>query len=158
MKAPLVRFGVAMEEPLLSALDQLVKTRKATRSKVLSDLARAEVMQSQLGPDVEVVMTLTLVYDHHVPDLSEKLNSMQHELGDRVRATLHIHLSHEHCLEVIVMRGRCGDLERAAKTLLATRGVRHGGIEMIADIGNDRPQRKHAKTTSHGRRNHHPHS
>ena len=165
MKAPLVRFGVAMERPLLSALDELVKARKTTRSKILSDLARAEVNDSLSGmPDTDVVVALTLVYDHHVPELSEKLTSMQHELGNQVRATLHIHLSHDECLEVVVMQGRRSRLHRAAKTLLATRGVTHGGVETFADGGWDdktnsaarqgRTATSRARRHAHGRHSH----
>jgi CopG family nickel-responsive transcriptional regulator len=144
MKAPLARFGVAMDAPLLAALDDLVANRKATRSKLLSDLVRAEVTRTRLKPNVEVAVSLTLVYDHHVPELSEKLTAMQHELGDRVRATLHIHLSHDLCLEVIVMRGRYGEVERACKTLLATRGVKHGGMEVVSEEPHIVAKRSHS--------------
>jgi CopG family nickel-responsive transcriptional regulator len=153
MKAPLARFGVAMEAPLLAALDEVVAKRKATRSKLLSDLVRAEVTRTHLNEKVPVAVSLTLVYDHHVPELSEKLTAMQHELGDRVKAALHIHLSHDLCLEVIVMRGRYGEVERACKTLLATRGVRHGGMEVIAE------EPEHGVKRGRSHRGHpHPHS
>src|SRR5947209_3010679 len=106
MKDSLVRFGVAMEEPLLADLDALVAARGVTRSEVLRDLVRAEVSRSNVGRGVPAVAALTLVYDHHVRDLSEKLTAMQHDLGDRVRSTLHVHLDHDNCLEVIVLNGR----------------------------------------------------
>jgi len=122
MKVPLARFGVAMEEPLLGELDLLVESRQTTRSKLLGDLARAEVMRSKLAPDSPGVMTVTLVYDHHVRELSEKLTAMQHALGDKVRSTLHVHLTHHYCLEVIVLEGRARELKLAAEQLLATRG------------------------------------
>jgi len=149
MKGLLARFGVAMDAKLLAALDQIVGERQATRSKVLSDLVRAEVTRTQLGPDVAVAVSLTLVYDHHVPDLSEKLTAMQHELGDRVRATLHIHLTHDLCLEVIVMRGRYGEVERACKTLLAARGVKHGGMEVVTEEREGHPRRKRPAGHAH---------
>ncbi len=133
MKAPLVRFGIAVEEPLLAEFDALVSSRGCTRSELLRDLARAEVVRAKVRSGVSAVATLTIVYDHHVRDLSEKLTELQHDLGERVRATLHVHLSHDLCLEVIVMRGRSDELEAIADHILATRGVRHGGIEIISD-------------------------
>jgi CopG family nickel-responsive transcriptional regulator len=99
------------------------------------DLARAEVARAKLKQGVNAVATLTIVYDHHVRDLSERLTELQHELGERVRATLHIHLTHDLCLEVIVMRGRSDQLQSIADQILATRGVSHGGIEIIAESG-----------------------
>ena len=132
MKPSLVRFGVAMESPLLKDLDDLVEIRGVTRSEVLRDLVRAEVARAKIKEGAPCVASLTLVYDHHVRDLTERLTAMQHELGDAVRSTLHIHLDHDNCLEIIVLSGPGDRIRKAAERLLATRGVKQGGIEMIA--------------------------
>lgn len=133
MPHDLVRFGVAMDRPLLEHFDIIVAERGVTRSELLRDLARAEVVRAQVARGAPAVATLTLVYDHHVRELSERLTAIQHELGERVRSTLHVHLDHRRCLEVIVMHGRSDELKRVADRILATRGVTHGGIEIIAD-------------------------
>lgn len=133
MTSELVRFGVAMEDDLLVSLDRLVAERGATRSEVLRDLVRAEVGRARVRADVPAVGVLTLVFDHHVRDLTEKLTEFQHDLGDRVRATLHVHLDHDNCLEVIVMRGGSRELQEVANRLLATRGVSHGGFELVPE-------------------------
>ena len=137
MKDPLARFGVAMERPLLAALDAIADARGTTRSEILRDLVRAEVVRTQVARGTQAVAAVTLVYDHHVRDLSEHLTEIQHGLGEKVRASLHVHLDSERCLEVIVMRGRSGELKDVADRLLATRGVKHGGIELITDLGSD---------------------
>lgn len=134
MKNDLVRFGVAMERSLLAHLDEIVQERGVTRSEILRDLARAEVVRAQVTKGAPAVATLTLVYDHHVRELTEKLTEFQHQLGDRVRSTLHVHLDDRRCLEVIILRGRSDELKRVADRLLATRGVTHGGIEIVADV------------------------
>jgi CopG family nickel-responsive transcriptional regulator len=131
MKDPLVRFGVAIERSLLRDLDAEARKRRCTRSELLRDLARAEVGRAKAAAGVEAVATLTLVYDHHVRDLSEKLTELQHGLGEDVRAAMHVHLSHDLCLEVVVMRGRSDRLAELAEQILAIRGVKHGGIEII---------------------------
>jgi CopG family nickel-responsive transcriptional regulator len=154
MKDPLVRFGVAVEAPLLEEFDALVRARQCTRSELLRDLARAEVVKAKVRSGAKAVATLTIVYDHHVRDLSEKLTELQHDLGDRVRATLHVHLSHDLCLEVIVMRGRADELQSVANRILATRGVRHGGIEIISESGS---ATEHADDHDHGP-DHAPHT
>lgn len=153
MKDELVRFGVAIEHSLLEQLDELVADRQATRSEVLRDLVRGEVVRARVAKAVPAVATLTLVYDHHVRELTERLTDFQHKLGDRVRSTLHIHLDEHRCLEVIVLRGRSDELKQLAARLLATRGVTHGGIEIVADDGHehghghgaDAPEAKEAK-------------
>jgi CopG family nickel-responsive transcriptional regulator len=132
MAERLVRFGVAMEAGLLEEFDRVVESRGGTRSEALRDLARAAVSRAQVRRGADAVAALTLVYDHHVRDLTEKLNELQHDLGDRVRSTVHVHLDHDHCLEVIVMRGRSDELQTVADRILAMKGVKHGGIELYA--------------------------
>ena len=130
MAEKLVRFGVAMEEELLRDFDRVVESRGGTRSEALRDLARASVIRAQVRHGAHAVAALTLVYDHHVRDLTERLTELQHDLGDRVRSTVHVHLDHDHCLEVIVMQGRSDELQTIADRILALRGVKHGGIEL----------------------------
>lgn len=165
MKHSLVRFGVAMEEPLLVAFDALVHERGGTRSELLRDLARAEVTRARVADRVPAIATLTIVYDHHVRDLTERLTEFQHALGEQVRSTLHIHMSAEMCLEVIVMRGLSDEIRRAADKLIATRGVKHGSVEIIEDRGDGEDLHAHAigqghsHSHAHGHGHHeHPHS
>jgi CopG family nickel-responsive transcriptional regulator len=127
----LSRFGVAMETSLLAQFDELVRERGSTRSEVLRDLARAEIVRALSRRRVDCFASVTIVYNHHVRELSERLTEMQHELGDQVRSTMHVHLDHERCLEVIVMRGRADKLQAAADKLFATRGVLQGSIEVV---------------------------
>ncbi|MBN2576396.1 MAG: nickel-responsive transcriptional regulator NikR [Deltaproteobacteria bacterium] len=151
MKDPLVRFGVALETSLLRDLDAVVRARGGTRSELFRDLARAEVGRHKVPKAVDAVATLTLVYDHHVRDLSERLTELQHELGEQVRATLHVHINHDLCLEVIVIRGRSDRLQGIADRILALRGVKQGGIEIVTGIGEHGHAHPHAED-DHGRR------
>ena len=134
MKDPLVRFGVALEGSLLRELDEVVAARGGTRSELFRDLARATVGRAKVRKAVDAIATLTMVYDHHVRDLTERLTALQHELGEQVRATLHVHINHDLCLEVIVIRGRSDRLQSIADRILALRGVKQGGIEIVAGI------------------------
>jgi CopG family nickel-responsive transcriptional regulator len=142
-KDPLVRFGVALEGSLLRELDEVVRTRGSTRSELFRDLGRAAVSRAKVGKAVDAIATLTLVYDHHVRDLSERLTDLQHELGEQVRATLHVHINHDLCLEVIVIRGRSDHLQGIADRILALRGVKQGGIEIVAGVEETTPARRH---------------
>jgi CopG family nickel-responsive transcriptional regulator len=117
----------------LADLDKLVMQRGCTRSEMLRALARAEVVRAKVRAGVAAVAALTIVYDHHVRDLSEKLTELQHQMGEGVRSAMHVHLSHDYCLEVIVIRGKSDRLHAVADKILAMRGVKHGGIEIIAD-------------------------
>jgi CopG family nickel-responsive transcriptional regulator len=135
--ARLVRFGVSMDDRLLAVLDDIVSRRGyANRSEAIRDLVRAEqVRESWENEKGLVVGTLTLVYDHHVRELSERLVTLQHDHEEMVHSTMHVHLSHRMCLEVIVLRGKARDVQQLADRLIAARGVRHG--RLVATAGQD---------------------
>jgi CopG family nickel-responsive transcriptional regulator len=148
----LSRFGVAMEASLLAQFDELVAERGSSRSELLRDLVRAEIVRSLARKRIDAYASVTIVYNHHVRELSEQLIEIQHELGEQVHSTMHVHLDHDRCLEVIVMRGRADKLQSAAEKLFATRGVLQGAIEVVAAA--EPPPHTHA----HGGREHsHPH-
>jgi CopG family nickel-responsive transcriptional regulator len=153
----LVRFGVAMESSLLRPFDALVKQRGSTRSEVLRDLARAEVTREAVASGTDAVATVTIVYDHHVRALTETLTNLQHELGDMVRSTMHVHLDQSYCLEVIILQGPSAQLRRFADRVFATRGVKHGGIDMIA-AGKSAKSGLHVHLHAHAHEPNEPHA
>jgi CopG family nickel-responsive transcriptional regulator len=155
MKDELVRFGVGMEPALLAELDRLAEARGCNRSELLRDLTRAEVSRSALDERVPAFAAVTLVYDHHVRELSARLTELQHGLGESVRSTMHVHLDHDHCLEVIVMRGRADRLREVANQMIGTRGVLQGGAEYVAETTFG--HRDHAHAHDHAHPHPHPH-
>jgi len=130
----LARIGVAIEADLLDEFDKLIAARGyASRSEAFRDLIRAELNSVETTqPDSRVVGTLTLLYDHHVRMLSEKLTEMQHEHHDAIVSTLHVHLDHHNCLEVLVLRGKSSDVQGIANRLIAAKGVKQGRLTLSA--------------------------
>jgi CopG family nickel-responsive transcriptional regulator len=126
----LARIGVAIDSELLARFDAYLEKRKyANRSEGFRDLIRdALIGEKTEKPNQPAVGTLTLVYDHHTRSLSEKLTAMQHDHGELVVSTLHVHLDHHNCLEVLVLRGPAGQIRRFAESLIATKGVQHGQL------------------------------
>src|SRR5215469_11219495 len=126
----LSRIGVAIDSELLDKFDQLISKRGYTnRSEAFRDLIRDELVQkSWESPDSNVVGTVTLVYDHHVRMLNEKLTDLQHEYHRAILSTLHIHLDHDNCLEVLVVRGKAAVVRKIADTLISIKGVKHGRL------------------------------
>jgi CopG family nickel-responsive transcriptional regulator len=126
----LSRIGVAIDAELLARFDDLIARRGYTnRSEAFRDLIRDElVTETAEAPESAVVGTVTLVYDHHVRMLSEKLNDMQHDAYHNVLSTLHVHLDHDNCLEVLVLRGTAAAVRRLADALISTKGVKHGRL------------------------------
>jgi CopG family nickel-responsive transcriptional regulator len=126
----LSRIGVAIDSDLLKKFDDLIAKRGYTnRSEAFRDLIREELVeQAWESPERKVVGTVSIVYDHHVRLLSERLTDLQHEFYHHVLSTLHVHLDHDHCLEVLVVRGKAGEVKKIADTLIATKGVKHGRL------------------------------
>jgi CopG family nickel-responsive transcriptional regulator len=125
----LSRTGVSLENDLLKEFDRLITKRGyANRSEAFRDLIREALLAETVESNKPVVGTLTLVYDHHVPNLAQKLTEVQHHAGAMILAATHVHLDHNYCLEVIIMRGRSKDLQAVADGMLALRGVELGKL------------------------------
>ena len=125
----LIRTGVSLEQHLLVEFDRLIARRGyANRSEAIRDLIREALLEQIVASNKPVVGTLTLVYDHHVPDLARKLTEVQHNAGARVLAATHIHLDHHFCLEVIIMKGCARELQALSDGMLALRGVQLGKL------------------------------
>jgi CopG family nickel-responsive transcriptional regulator len=80
--------------------------------------------------DRETVGTITFVYDHHVRDLTNRLTNIQHDLQGLILAGMHVHLDHDHCLEVLVVRGKGSEIKQVADALISVKGVKHGKLAM----------------------------
>jgi CopG family nickel-responsive transcriptional regulator len=134
----LSRIGVAIDSDLLERFDRLIAQRKYTnRSEAFRDLIRDELVEENWqSPDRMVVGTVTLVYDHHVRLLSEKLTDIQHDYHRLILSTMHLHLDHDHCLEVLAVRGKSGEVRKVADALISTKGVKHGRLT-ITSTGTD---------------------
>ena len=130
----LSRIGVAIDAKLLKKFDQLIASRGYTnRSEAFRDMIREELVEKAWErPDSAVVGTVTLVYDHHVRLLNEKLTEFQHSHFHHVLSTLHVHLDHDNCLEVIVVKGRAGEVKKIADALISTKGVKLGRLTLAS--------------------------
>jgi len=126
----LSRIGVAIDSELLEKFDELISRKGYTnRSEAFRDLIRDELVAKQWeSPESNVVGTVTLVYDHHVRLLNEKLTDMQYDHHRMVLSTLHVHLDHDNCLEVLVVKGKARQVEKLAESLISTKGVKHGRL------------------------------
>ena len=146
----LVRFSVSLEADLLQDFDHFVKDGKfATRSEAIRQLLHQTLTRDAWEADShELTATFTLVYDHHKSNLVEKLIEVQHKHGELVIATLHIHLNHDHCMEVIVLRGKGSKLRQLAAELRGLKGV-HKGELTIADTTAHPSTHDHKHTHKH---------
>ena len=133
-KAKVTRFGISMGPSLLLKFDRLISRKGyANRSEAIRDLVREHLVEKEWEEvKGEVVGTVTLVYDHHVRDLSDKLTDLQHDHYKNIVSSTHIHLDAHNCLEVLVVKGKSGEVRSIAERLISTKGVSHGKLAMTS--------------------------
>jgi len=157
LMSELSRFGVSVEEELLQSFDQLIAGQGyANRSEALRDLMRDALVKSRLETSPEngeALGSLTLVYDHHASELNDKMNELQHDHHDLVVSVLHVHVSHDDCMEVIVLRGAIREIRALSDGLLSLKGVKHGRLFVTLPaqqmVGHKATSNGHAHSHNH---------
>lgn len=125
----LARFTVSVEHELLERFDrQVERDGYPTRSKAIGDLMRDSLVRCEWEGGSEVAAAIVLVYDHHSSDLSGRLTRLQHDFCDVIVSTQHIHLDHDNCLEIVVVRGKPALVEELASKLKAVKGVKFSSL------------------------------
>ena len=127
----IIRFGVSIDHDLLENYDRLIAERGyATRSEALRDLIREALIQQKIEMETttSVLGSLTLVYDHHARNLSQEMAEIQHNFHDLVLSVMHLHVSHDDCMEVIALRGIVADVVELANGLLSLKGIKNGKL------------------------------
>ena len=132
----LVRFSVSLEKDLLDSFDKLCEEGQfATRSEAIRQLLREKLTTVAWDADAtDVAASLTLVYDHHKTRLTDTMLDVQHAHADRVVATMHVHLNHDLCMEVIVLRGSAAELQSLAASLSGLKGIHQAQLDVARAV------------------------
>jgi CopG family transcriptional regulator, nickel-responsive regulator len=151
------RITITVDDELVAALDRVIAAcGYQNRSEAIRDLARAGITQLQEQSDnpQSGVAALVYVYDHQERALAKRLTGSFHEHHDLSVATMHVHLDHDSCMEIAVLRGAMRDVRQFARHVVSERGVRHGRLVTVpAEFENQ----MHAHGAEPGRRHLHVH-
>ena len=130
MTEKITRFGVSIEPDLLKKYDKVIKKEGYTnRSEAIRDLIRKNIIAEQKqDPNAKAIGTLTMIYDHHTGNLTNKLLNLQHDHHSEILSTTHIHVDHHNCLEVLVLKGKAGNIQKLAENIKALKGIKHGEL------------------------------
>jgi CopG family nickel-responsive transcriptional regulator len=152
----LVRFSVSLESDLLGRFDKFCEAGQfETRSEAVRQLIRERLTAQAVASDAaDVAASLTLVYDHHKTRLTDRMLDVQHDHAEHVVSSMHVHLTHDLCMEVIVLRGPAGELQKLAAELSGMKGIHQAQLVIIrADDATDGDAHDH----DHGGRHSHRH-
>ncbi len=128
----LIRFGVSIPASLLKKFDQYLKRKHySNRSEAIRDLIRERLVEEEWREtQKEVVGTITYVYDHHKRELTDRLIDLQHAYYLNIISAQHIHLDHDHCLEVVIVKGGAGQIRELSDRIKALKGILHCSLSM----------------------------
>lgn len=128
------RIGVSLDKNLLSKFDEMIyKQGYQSRSEAIRDLIRQQLSSERLSnPQARAVAAVFLVYDHHATMVPQKLIDLQHSHLLQAISSLHVHLDEHDCLEVIILRGHIGQINKVAENIVSTKGVKLGRINIVA--------------------------
>ena len=139
----IIRFGVSIGESLLEKFDALIDDKGYTnRSEAIRDLIRDKLVESNWESGTVAggaIGTITIVYDHHTREIGDKLTDIAHNFHDLVISTMHVHLTHSSCLEVMVVKGAGDQIRSFADKVISIRGVKHGKL-VITGLVEDKKQ------------------
>ncbi len=128
MAQKITRFGVSIETELLDKFDKLSSEKGySNRSEALRDLIRDKLMSEKIG-DVNAMCfgIITFVYDHHKREIEKTLNSYQHDFYKSILFTTHVHIDHDNCMEMVIIKDKAGKVKMLADQILSFKGVKHG--------------------------------
>jgi len=125
-----IRFGVSIEPDLLKKFDNTINKKGYTnRSEAVRDLIRDNLItEESMDPEAQSIGTLTMIYDHHVGNLTDRLLELQHDHTKEILVTTHIHIDHKHCLEVLVLKGVTKKIQKLADNIKSLKGIKHGEV------------------------------
>ena len=124
------RFGVSIEPDLLKKFDKLIDQEGyENRSEAIRDLIRNSLISTKKHDPESIAMgTLTMIYDHHTGNLTNRLLKIQHNHTQEILTTTHIHLDHDNCLEVLILKGKTKNIQKLADNIKSLKGIKHGEL------------------------------
>ncbi|ABE52917.1 nickel-responsive transcriptional regulator NikR [Methanococcoides burtonii] len=128
MEQELMRIGVSLPDNLLNKFDSIIEGRGySSRSEGIRDSIRTYINQYEWMSDIRGrrVGTITIIYDHTKRGLSNAVADIQHDYSDLIKSSVHIHLDHDNCLEVIIFDGEGELIKEMDERLMALKGVKY---------------------------------
>lgn len=128
----LQRFGVSMPKMLMDDFDDLIEQKGYNnRSEAIRDLVRKAILDKEKYDSTEMAVgTIGLIYDHHAKDLAHSLADIQHNYYELVISNVHVHLPHNQCLEVLLVKGPYGDLAKMHQQMKVHKGVTYAELSV----------------------------
>ncbi|MCB0282956.1 MAG: nickel-responsive transcriptional regulator NikR [Calditrichae bacterium] len=128
-----IRFGVSLPQDLIESFDEHIRNKNyPNRSEAIRDLIRKDLISEEIIKGEDILGVLHILYDHHKRELSDKLTAVQHDHHDLIISSTHVHLDHDNCLEVILLKGNAAKITALSNQIIATKGVNDGKLYLTS--------------------------
>ena len=130
----LTRFGISIENELLALFDKRIQRKKyKNRSEAIRDLIREKLSTEKLeNENANAFGIISFVYDHHKREIQKQLNGFQHDAYKSVVFTTHIHIDHDNCMEIIILKDKAKTIKQISENILGLKGVKNGKVTLMA--------------------------
>ena len=127
------RFGVSLNKEVLNNFDRLIlKTGYSTRSKAIEDLIRDALVKHEWGKGKNVAGIISVIYNHHKRGVVNAMLDVQHDFPNMIISSLHVHLDHDNCLEIIVTKGNARNIRKLQNAIKTIKGVKHCSLNITS--------------------------
>ena len=122
----ITRVSLSVEADLLERFDAFAEEQGfPTRSEAIKNVMRDALVQQEWAKGTHVAGAVSLVYDHHKSNIVPKLLAVQHDFHHEVQCSQHVHLDHDNCMEIIVVRGTSVRITKLLQRLREIKGLKH---------------------------------
>jgi CopG family nickel-responsive transcriptional regulator len=126
MTDKVTRFGVSLPTSLVERFDETInQLGYDNRSKAISDALNEFINQKKISEKSNITGTISYIYDHHVSNVNKKLVELQHGFENNIKSTMHSHITHKECVEVLIVEGHSKEIQKLYGGLSAIRGVQN---------------------------------
>ena len=126
------RFGVSLPTSLIEKFDTLIAELGYTkRSKAIADAITEFINQKRVSENCKIIGTISYIYGHHVSDVNKKLVELQHKHEKNIKSTMHSHITHSECVEVLIVNGTAKEIQILYGRLSAIRGVENCKLALL---------------------------
>ena len=132
----LVRFSITVPEDLLNEFEsEYYSENRENRSEAIRNLMRNYVANERWKTgNKKIFATITIVYDHHIPELTGKLTAAQHDCGEIIICSTHVHINHSTCLECVITKGFSNEIQKFIAALKDIRGIKSINVNVSSEI------------------------
>jgi CopG family nickel-responsive transcriptional regulator len=136
-KEKVARISMSLPDDLLNDFDDTAKKKGyLKRSEAIRDALRNFILESKWATDENSILagTISMVYDHEVRSLVDKLIDLQHDSSVLIKASLHLHLDEHNCMEILALEGRAKELKKLSESMISKRGVKNLKLTILHNI------------------------